>query len=94
MVEPASGICCSTKEYWQAVPQKVLETVDITPAFIVDRHIKKMDYERKLDKVRKQTTAFKRRKRQLSEIRSSKDVLLELREGTVYESGSTLSLKL
>ena len=73
--------------------KKVLETVYITPGFIVDWHIKKMEYERKLDKVRKQTTAFKRRKRQLAEIRSSKDVLLELRGGTVYESGSTLSLK-
>ena len=95
MVEPASGMCCSTKEYWQAVPkqyQAVSKKGNCRYYAWVHRGqaSKKMDYERKQDKVRKQTTAFKRRKRHLSEIRSSKDVFLELRERTAYDSGCTL----
>ena len=73
--------------------KKVLENADITPGSIMDMQIEKMDDERKQDKVRKQTTAFKRRRRQLAKIRSSKDGRLESREGTVYESGSALSLE-
>ena len=70
----------------------MLETADITPGSIMDRQIEKIDYERKQDKVRKQTTAFKRR-RQLAKICSSKNGLSESREGTVYEFCSALSIE-
>ena len=71
---------------------KVLETADITPGSIMDRQIENIDYERKQDKVRKQTTAFKRRRRQLAKIRSSKNGLLESREGSLFMNLAVLSL--
>ena len=54
--------------------------------------VSKMDYERKQDQLRKQSKDFKKKRKQLRNVRSSKESRLESREGTVYESGSTLSL--
>jgi len=54
--------------------------------------VSKMDYERKQDQLRKQNKDFKKKRKQLRNVRSSKDSRLESRDGTVYESGSTLSL--
>ena len=71
---------------------KTLETANITPGCIMNNQAKKMDYERSQDKNRKQSTTFKKRRRQLAKIRSSKNVVLESKEGTVYQSGSALSL--
>ena len=72
---------------------KSLEATNITPGCTMNRQVAKMDYERSQDKTRKQTTAFKKRGRQLNKIRSSKNGVLESREGTVYQSGSALSLE-
>ena len=54
--------------------------------------VSKMDYERKQDQLRKQSKDFKKKRKQLRNVRSSKESRLESCEGTVYESGSTLSL--
>ena len=71
---------------------KILETANVTPGCIMNNQVKKMDYERSQDKSRKQNTIFKKRRRQLAKIRSSKNVVLESKKGTVYQSGSALSL--
>ena len=54
--------------------------------------VSKMDYERKQDRLRKQRKGFKKKRKQLRDVRSRKDTRLESREGTVYESDRTLSL--
>ena len=54
--------------------------------------VSKMDYERKQDRLRKQRKDFKKKWKQLRDVRSRKDTRLESREGTVYESDSTLFL--
>ena len=51
-----------------------------------------MDYERKQDKIRKQSKEFKKRRRQLRNNRSKKDGQCEFREGTVYQSGGALNI--
>ena len=63
----------------------VLQSANISP-------VSKMDYERKQDQLRKQRKDFKKKRKQLRNVRSSKDSRLESQDGTVYESGSTLSL--
>ena len=71
---------------------KVLETVHITPRCTTTKQIQKMDYERKQDKIRKQSKEFKKRRKQLRNNRSKKDGQREFREGTVYQSGGALNI--
>ena len=71
---------------------KVLETVHITPGCTMTKQIQKMDYERKQDKIRKQSKEFKKRRKQLRNNRSKKDGQRKFREGTVYQSGEALKI--
>ena len=70
----------------------VLQSANINPGCTMTSQVSKMDYERKQDQLRKQSKDFKKKRKQLRNVRSSKDSRLESRDGTVYESGSTLSL--
>ena len=70
----------------------VLQSANINPGCTMTSQVSKMDYERKQDQLRKQSKDFKKKRKQLRNVRSSKEKRLESREGTVYESGSTLSL--
>lgn len=72
---------------------KTLEAAQIIPGCTMNKQIEKLDYERSQDKSRKKSTAFKKRRRQLAKIRSGKNGVLESKEGTVYQSGSALSLE-
>ena len=71
---------------------KVLETAAINPGSTINSQMKRMDYERIQAKNLEQTKAFKKRSRQFTKARASKDGFLESREGTAYESGSALTL--
>ena len=70
----------------------VLQSAYIHPGCTMTSQVSKTDYGRKQDQLRKQSKDFKKKRKQLRNVRSSKDSRLESREGTVYESGSTLSL--
>jgi len=49
----------------------------------MNNQVKKIDYDRSQDKCRKESTTFKKRRRQLAKIRSSKTVVLESKGGTI-----------
>lgn len=76
---------------YRYIPQ-TLAALNIEPGFFCLDHTTKMDKKRALDKQRKSTVAFKRRRSQLNKNKISETSKKETKEGTMYESGIGLNL--
>lgn len=76
---------------YRYIPQ-TLAALNIEPGFFCLDHTTKMDKKRALDKQRKSTVAFKRRRSQLNKHKITETSKKEAKEGTMYESGIGLNL--
>ena len=69
-----------------------LESLNIEPGFFCVDYNTKMDKKISMDKQRKLTVAFKKRRSQLDKHKISETSKKEAKEGTMYESGIGLNL--
>ena len=69
-----------------------LESLNMEPGFFCREFNNKMDWKGTLDKLRKTTVAFKRRRSQLNKQKISNTSKKEAKEGTMYESNIGLNL--
>ena len=87
-------LSCSVSQVnlgYRCIPQ-TLAALNIEPGFFCVAHTTKMDKKSAMDKQRKLTVAFKRRRSQLNKHKISETSKKEAKEGTMYGSGIDLNL--
>lgn len=87
-------VSCSVSQVnlgYRYIP-RTLASLNIEPGFFCVDHNTKMDKKSSIDKQRKSTVAFKRRRSQLNKHKISETSKNEAKEGTMYESGIGLNL--
>ena len=87
-------VSCSVSQVnlgYRYIP-RTLGSLNIEPGFFCVDHNTKMDKKSSMDKQRKSTVAFKRRRSQLNKHQISETSKNEAKEGTMYESGIGLNL--